>query len=165
MKRLIALVVLTGCASPSPTEPTPPAVTATPPPAPAPVADEPSAEIARQNASVAAEPPALDARIQSFVDAANAGDLTAAQALSTPTCWDNECSSFARQAQRKFKVRRTGEPKISGAHAIADADIVCDTDRKCDFVHFLWELEGETWRVADIVEDDDKAEAWLAGTP
>jgi len=160
MKRLLALVLLGGCASPSAAgnEPAPPVVTAVPPPESATTPTEPTPK------ALAAEPSSLDDQVQRFVDAANAGDLGATQSLSTPRCWDDECGSFARQAQKKFKVQRTGEPKIAGSRAIADADIVCDGERKCDFVHFLFQLEAEVWIVADIVEDDDEAEAWLART-
>jgi hypothetical protein len=171
--RSVAVTWLLGCAALA-------CACAAPPPPPAPPPRAPVvAQVPETDAGVVAsdgapsddrvpEPAATpgsssaDELAERFVAAANAGDLEAAEALSTPECWSDECSSFTRQAQREFKARRTGAAKASGSRAVADADIMCTGDRKCDFVHLLLEQRPVAWLVADIKEDDRAASEWLA---
>lgn len=106
-----------------------------------------------------------------FEAAINAGDEAAAQALSTNTCWDKECSSLSHQAKRKFKVKRVGDPKVQRLHAVLELDVLCEGVRHCDKVWVLFGLDcaragapGE-WRAEDVTENQKKVRAWLDDAP
>jgi len=96
-----------------------------------------------------------------FLALANGDEDAGAQALSTPECWSKECRSFASQAGKKFQARESAPPRAAGSRAVADADVICPGERKCDFVHLLLLRTELGWRVADVIEDDLKAADWL----
>lgn len=106
-----------------------------------------------------------------FEAAINAGDEAAARALSTNACWDKECASFSSQAQRKFKVKRVGDPKVQRLHAALELDVLCEGTRHCDKVWVLFALDcarggapGE-WRAEDVTESQKKVRAWIDDAP
>src|SRR6185436_14242873 len=85
-----------------------PARTSLEPPPPAPTSEPEATPATTTEAARTTSAKSADELAKRFVDAANLGDLAAAEALSTSECWQKECASFAHQAQEKFKVRATG---------------------------------------------------------
>lgn len=106
--------------------------------------------------------------VSDFLRAVNGTDDKTANALSTAECWQKECGRFARQAGQKFQARAE-RYRDTQQRAVVRVQIVCPNDRLCDEVDLLLTLvpTGGTpsmaWRVADVVEDEAKANAWLDG--
>ena len=169
--------VLAACAAskPAPESP-PPVVASAPAPAPQPVEDagETQEERAKRLAAeldnmemsavgvYAGNTGSAADQADWFVRAANGDDDARVKELSLPECWDDECGGFAQQAGKKFQAKLTGKAREVGARAVVEADIFCPGKKqRCDFVYVLFERRDGKWLVADIIEDDAKADAWL----
>lgn len=146
------VVALVSCSA----EPRAPAAAAPVHTAAAPAEPEAPAE----RAAPAKETPSLDAAVSAFLAAANSDDDAGARALCTPECWSKECASFAGQAGKKFQARASGPPRQVESRAVVPVDVICPGERKCDFVHLLFQLGQSGWQVADVTEDDAKGKAW-----
>jgi hypothetical protein len=168
-KLLLGALLLAACtpASAGKTDPVPPAPTTHHPRSPTAEADDGAAKVPTGESdpslveAVQTDGRALDDVVRDFLRAANGDDDAAAQALSTEQCWQNECAGFARQAGAKFEAR-AGKVREQQDRAVAHADVICPGERKCDEVELLLQRTSN-WQVADITENESKAEAWLSG--
>ncbi len=162
MRALVALALAACSAQPPKGETATPVHTAIPEPT-EPGADTTGADLAPTQAKSDPVSPAprLDAAVAKFLAAANSDDDAGAERASTPDCWSKECSSFAGQAGKKFQARVSGDARADQHRAVVPVDVVCPGERKCDFVHLLFEISSGAWLVADVTEDDAKAKAWI----
>lgn len=170
MRELALAVALASCAPRPPATPEPAPVTTSAIPADASAGEAPTppgeADADTSPApSVDAPPgvsPELVRAVDSYLTAANAGDLAAQQAASRADCWAKECGSFAQQAGKKFRAERRESLRRRENHVQVVVDILCEEGRKCDLVYLLFELDPSLrWVVADVTEDGKKADAWV----
>ncbi len=157
---LLALFLFAACGAPP---------AATPPASLPPASSAASSSALSTPAAPGVLAPAAGAAVlfDRFTQALNDGDLAAVEAASEPACWAKDCRSLGEQAQRKFKVRKTAPPAVTGVRASAWLEVVCDGTRLCDRVLVLMARDcsgafgGATWRVAQVTERKAAEADWL----
>ena len=86
-----------------------------------------------------------------------------AQDMSSAACWAKECASLSKQAQKKFKVKLSGDVQMNGTRGAIAMDALCEGTRPCDKVFLLLENDcaAKRWVVGDVTEEDAARAAWL----
>ncbi|MDQ7778529.1 MAG: hypothetical protein RDV41_02320 [Planctomycetota bacterium] len=103
--------------------------------------------------------------IEKLHQAIQAGDEAAAKGVFTAEAWDRADDSgrhFYEQAARKKFALQPKEPRVQGARAVVETDVVIDGKVR-DTVYFYAVQDGSDWKLAAMDENARHVDHYLAG--